>query len=484
MAKTKLRFLFIIVLIAACNSSSESSNATSTPTKVLESGQLNEVDATSTPTKVLDSGQLNENGPTQQQITSGILSEDTLHVPNCVPNQDWEEEAYSGFRYLYQLDSFRYTAIYRFIEEENYAHDELSLQVSGTHMNLVKEGEPYSLNIPSLLYERSHVTAINLQSNSKTEVITNEKNIWVSVSSDPGWAKFNRGEIEEVQNLVEVFGPQVIANWFAGLYGSSLGEVMPDDLQMMKKNEIINGREVIHYCWDEADTYLWHILFDAVAIGTSLEDIEFHVWTSKADSHLVRFAIKAKHSSDVFFELVEHDSSLDFLYWVEINDVGQDFDVEVPSINETIIDFQSIKTTAPPASSAPYNDFPLPNMAAAMDKELYFDASNGRNDPREYEIISGGNSRNFIDSSLRQGLDSFPMQQRHVIETELKMFEITNFYLDELVSRSWVLEDLLLELGVERLFLSFRRDEQKLLVVIEERPDKNTIVWAVVPPDD
>ncbi|MGD8815431.1 MAG: hypothetical protein PVI78_13240, partial [Anaerolineales bacterium] len=134
---------------------------------------------------------------------------DGISIPECVPDQSFPQEAL--FSDLYDMESYRYKALYQYKDGDTYAEGELAMAVLGVHSGgRINTLEVLTIPFPSWIYPRSHIVTYDLHTHRGTELIITEEGVWVNTDYEKGWVEYTIDEPNDLINVAEIFGPELI----------------------------------------------------------------------------------------------------------------------------------------------------------------------------------------------------------------------------------------------------------------------------------
>lgn len=407
-------------------------------------------------------------------------------VPACVPGEPqdelWFHEVIEAVApALLEMDSYRYRSVYYYKAGDLYPEEELALEVVGAHSGLVEPPEDAFAVLSSQVYRRSHVTVTDLHNNAQYEIIITEDGLWIRPPDSQGWVAIDGGSSSDLVNLPDLFNPQS-AIWML-VAGGTLAPGVTSDAPVMAEKETVGGTEAVHRCWPPGGGYLVH----APDLYTFLENVQIHLWTTPEDTELVRLAVVAQHTGERYFDegILEHDPPNDFVLWMELSDVNERVVIEPPPSGQVDLTLAAPVVEEPHPIEAPHNELPVPSGARPLDPQEYFapwDGDFSALPPREYMYESVGSY--FVDAYFGSGWANLPFDRRAVYETELDVYRLAAFFLDEMAKRGWQLKARFLQLGDTEVYLAFTRDEVILPIVIEESEENEAVFWAVLPPGE
>jgi hypothetical protein len=396
---------------------------------------------------------------------------DGISIPECVPNQPFPQQAlFSG---LDDMESYRYRALYQYKDGDTYAEGELAMAVLGAHSGgRVNTLEVLTIPFPSWIYPRSHIVTYDLHARRSTELTITEEGVWVSTDNEEGWVEYTIDEPNDLINVAEIFGPEMIF-WM-------LSELRAQEDPQIQENHVeLDGEDVIHYCWVmEGGQFLAHYFLDYRDLGTALNSPTIHIWVTELDRHLVRLALTGESPGAFYGEEIVHDTPHDFLYWLEILDINQEVTIEPPTPNEVILSFPAGQPGQSDPSQSTTGDIPVPEGAVEVDQET-FDELRSRDIPREFINIPEWTLRPV--SGFGQSISFFfPDYVQSIYETDMGVFEIANHYTDVLGVQGWDLHHDVLQLGELKFIVLFNRGNDIITLAITGIGEK-AVFWLLEP---
>jgi ligand-binding sensor domain-containing protein len=440
--------------------------------------------------------------PVLSTSPTSLLVTDSVTIPTCAEDGTGDTRAFNELLEslapsVYEMDSYRYRTLYRYLEGDRYADGELSVEVEGAHNGLLSSPAESILTFGSQSYEHSNVVVTDLHSGARTETIVTEDGFWVREEDNMGWVAFDPATPADLSNLAEMFSPQVILFMVGG--GGSLAPGARADTPAMMQVETLDGREVTHRCWilptyEDFDFNAYLIHWENTY--TFLSDAQIHLWTTEDDTQLVRMALTAKHGEErqglsdyaEEDEYTQHDPPRDFLLWMEISDVNTPVEIEPPPLDQIALTIPGERNPAADLST-PYNDLPLP--AGAEKVGVFGDEVEGwppermSTTPREYRWLDYTiRNEGVLDEYFGPGWDQIPADRRAVYEAEMDLPEAAAFYLDEMSRRGWSLKEKFYQLGLPVLYLFFERDGVTFPIILETNKAGTTSISTILPPAD
>lgn len=443
--------------------------------------------------------------PSPTQTPTPQPFSENIDLPECILDEQQDEFMKNDNRYesdFAEMDSYRYRAIYRYKSGEEYAEDEMSIEIKGAHSSLKNESEVGLFGFLSGIYRRSNIILTDLHSLTQSETILTEDGVWFQTSDDSGWIELPQSKPSPVMNFAELYSP--LASFFVrGPY--------PPDMKMMKRTESIDGIDVTHRCfkpeqYEDADepfnmiNYIWP---HSEGVFTGYQDTEIHFWTSQDDSHLLRLAIIGKEIVEIYSDYgnIEHDPPNDFLFWLELSDIDQPIEIIPPSSEDVSLKLPDKNIIQRLDVDAPYNQLPIP-----PDAELVSDSENkwlkevesnieefGITPetavlfrPREFMIYLNEFEYFLFDEKYHSYQYSIPENLHPIYETDMDTFSLIRFFTDNMSDLGWILDDAVLELlgDTSKLFLFFHRDNIILPIILEDRVEKRTRIEAFLPTEE
>jgi ligand-binding sensor domain-containing protein len=492
----------LVILIPACNQqTSQETTSAKSITNTATNTPIPTKTASPSPTVVPTRTESPSQTPTPQPLAV------TIDVPACVANETSDKKTFDAMLdlikpHLNEMESYRYHTIYQYQVEGEYPEEALSVEVEGTHAGRLPtiSSESDDPVLAANLYEASQVKLIDLRTGYHEEVIVNNNGFWAHVDGDSGWIEFAEADPADILILPDIFSPQSIATGGLEPYVSLISEQPP----LMSKTEEITDQEVIHRCWVvSAAKGFYDSAINHSNAYTILSEAEVHLWTSEEDTQFIRMAITGSHWGECIGDcdnLYQHDVQRDFLLWMELSDVGDAIEIEVPDEEQVALRIPLTGSESIGDVSAPISELPLPDDAIKIYKPYtggfdhrYFDyyPEDSGKDPREYPFIE---PREYLVASIvfvnelmetyaNQGWYHTPMNQRPNYQTEGGFTETARFYLDGMGQRGWQLKGNPLQLGMTELFLFFEKENIVFPVILSPDGTGGTFISAFLPPD-
>lgn len=474
--------VLITIILVACGRSQDELDATATQATVEQFATQTGEAPKSTPIPT----RMPSPKPVTPTATPQFVVEPVM-IPSCTGGESGDTTIFNELvdslaLNLFEADSYRYHTLYRYTAEDGYADDDLSIDVKGAHSSLPTSNDE-GFNYPSQTYERSHVALTNLTTMSNTELIVTGDGLWLRATDDPGWMALDSATSADMFNLMDMFSPPLVLSFMIGGGGLAPGVWAAEPT--MAQVETLSGQEVIHRCWllPEVDDGINAYLIHYESIYTFLNNAEIHLWTAEDDTQLVRLALAGDHVGERLgeYEGEMHDTPTGFLLWMEISDLDQPIDITPPDRDEITL---TITTDSGQADtvSAPINEFPLPADAELVG--VFGDSDTTPMVPREYSWL-------YFD--LRYGVPNYyygsgwydtPEDRLPAYETKMNLSQATAFYLDQMSSLGWSLQNTFLQWGQPMLFMIFERDGTTLPVILESGKPGVTQVGAILPPPE
>lgn len=477
----------LILLICACGPSQPENDPTAT--KPLSPTNTS-VPVSPTPTS------LPSPTPTPQPFQENFV------IPDCIPEDGHHTLNEGELSFEPELmESYRFRAIYRYKSGEEYAEDELSIELKGEYSGLLSEPESllYTAD-PSQSYSRSHTMLTDLNSMLLSESIITEQGVWIRALDGSGWIVLNQGSPSHFYNSAELFAWDEMVMSHVALFTS--------DSKMMKQAISIDGVEATHLCSkpDPIGNDTFNLANFNISHGegiyTILQDAELHLWTINEGTQVVRLAVKGTHIADFYsdFGYLEQDPPNDFLLWVEWSDINQRIEIIPPSSEDVVLTIPDEEGEQKIDSDAPYNQLPLPpdaDLVSDSEKEwleeiwsnIYESGITPENavifKPREYI----GVAYRFEDKLLSNKFDSrwynLPLDRRPIYETEMDGMSLITFYAEKMHDLGWYLDDAGFQLGSPNKYtLFFVRDNVTLPIILEDGGEKKSRIQALLPPNE
>lgn len=426
-----------------------------------------------------------------EELQDSISIPQSQNIPDtqaCVKDGSTDQLFFSDLMHeieptFYTMDSYKFSSIYQYIAEDNFAIEEISVSISASYSDLLEnfhENPFYPLGSQS--YENSHVLVRDLKNDSVTETITTAKGIWVRSDVDNNWVYLDNLTPANMINFAEMFSPDLVTFLVAG--GGTLAPGIRVEEVAMTKNEILHDREVLHRCWlSEPDSrqYLVHY----ANFYSYLSDIEVHLWTSANDTEMEQLLIRGKHIGDQLCDscpAVIHDESMDFVFWMEIFDKEEEIEVNPPSDSE--ISFITSQMTKPASDGQKntYNFLPLPDQATFIG--VYGEMEDAQPASREFIWPAYTFSGAVMDSFAIPSWWQLSEDQRPVYESDLTLSEVFAFYLENMGDLGWTLINNSIQINPSTYYLFYEQDGLLLSVILEKNIGGGTRISAILPPSD
>lgn len=432
-------------------------------------------------------------------------------IPECIADGSkeelWFDDAMEAlYPTMSEMESYRYRTIYRYKTSDDYAEDELSLEILGEHNGLLPEDEDYhSVDLISQRHESSHVTLTDLKTMAQIEAILTEDGVWIRPSLESDWIEIAGGSRWQFANPADLFSPWAVGFMLAG--GGSLSPGTRANIPLMTSTEVIDGVDVTHRCWkpepdydetaeisDQINSYLIH----RDSLYTFLGDTEVHLWTADDDTQFVRLAARGKQLSDRYWDygFLDHVPPNDFVLWVELFDVNQPLEIDPPAPDEIVQVIPDSKLDCTASSNISFSDLPLPSGAEKVleptweEIELDIEASGitSKNTepfrPREFINYISDFEHEQLGDHVGSNWYETPQDRISVHETDMDIESLISLYKEEMCKRGWDLKDAAFDTGLPRYYLFFTRDQVTMPVVLSAGPGQTSRIWALLPPDD
>ncbi len=392
-----------------------------------------------------------------------------ISIPDCLPNQSLPEEGF--FSGLFNMESYRYRTLYQYKDVDIYPVGELAMVIEGAHDGgRVNKFDVLTIEFPSWIYPRSHIVSQDLRTHEETELVITESGVWVKTDYQAGWIEFTIDEPNDLINVTEIFGPELILWMLSGIR-------LQEDTQVQESHIVLNGEDVIHYCWVEKDTqFLTHYFLDYRPLGTALNNTTMHIWVTELDRHLVRLALSGESPSDFYGEEIIHDTPFDFLLWLEVTDINREVIIEPPIPDNVKLTFPGGESEELPQPESTPDVIPIAEGAVEIDQDK-LDKLISRDIPREFINIPEWTLKSV--SEYGQSISFFfPDYKLPVYETQMGFFEIANFYTNVLEDQGWDLYHYVLQLGELKFILLFKKGGEIITLAITGSEGK-AIFWFV-----
>ena len=482
-----LLILLISVLFSACSLKEE-------PTETIPTSSLKH---TVTP-KASETGISTELTPTLRPTSTATpvqLKAEKLEFPACSPTEGVEElpldEVYDGIiPGLFEMESFKYRTIYRYLTGEAYSGEEISLEIQGEHTGHLPVNpdylmfDTYPIWLITQVYEQSRVRVINHHDGLKYETVVSEDGLWIRETEDEGWVEIDGGDSSRITIFPEVFSPQIGIFMLAS--GGSISTGIWSDRPVMQESTTINGEEVVHRCWKTQSGKLVHDVRD---VFTYLADIEAHLWTDEGNTRLYRIALRGTYIGNRFLGYINEASDPEgtFELWMDLDSVNETIEITPPTSEQVDVTIAIDTHESVVSATAPLQEFPLPENAVAVestDMFTYISEPSGAVVPREYFFFISWNTWGIMEENLWSAWDVSPTDLELTYCVDMSLIETIEFYTEELGERGWRLDDVRFQLGETRAFLFFSRDQVKVPILIAPIGDSRSTIWALIPPDD
>ena len=424
----------------------------------------------------------------EESATDDLVNPLAFDLPECVPGGDAQPQTYYTVTNqlwpdLMAWESYRYHAFYFYNSGDDYAENELALEITSARANRIGSIEDldiqgyYQIPLIQQVYTGNHTQVRDLKHGTQSEYVITEQGAWLKPQDDQPWLALTTAAPADLITSHDIFGPHFL-----------VGFVFYAEDSVMATTETVHDREVIHRCWAldplEGDTvgYILH----GIDLGTFFDGLEVHLWTAAEDTRLVRMALRGSHFGTRYFEEVEMlDPPHEFYYWIDVFDVNQPFEIEPPPESQISLSLPSEGVLPSTPIEVSSEAFPVPANSQLIDPDHPDDTDPYEAvRPREHYFETFELTDRVLTDHLGRSWYDFPAARQPVYDTDLSLGEVLAFYAEEMRARGWDLDRVVFQATGPRIFLVFTRDQVPALVIAERKEPGQTRLSLFEPPSE
>jgi len=412
----------------------------------------------------------------------------SVEIPECVPDGSggelWFHEALQATsERMSEWDSYRFRTLYEFLDNNDYAPEDLSVQVQGEYLGLhpIPEDDLFQYPMASQRYSYSRVMYTDLRTRKQSETVITPDGYWYLPPGESGWIAFKGAKRTELLQLAEMFSPEEIISPLSSEANFG-GPSVQADRMAFEKPETIEGKAVIHRCWvipnlDElGDAYINLNVF----VLTLLKNVTVHLWTADNGTELVRLILTGTHTGEYYHEqdFDLHDTTSQFILWLDIDKIDQAIEINQPAEGIIVATLPGSTSSQNEISNYSFNNFPIPKDVSQDSTDVSLSV------PLEFLDEKYNMESNVMSLYVGPAWDLITTDREVHYNTKLPITHLTNFYFDEMTQRGWLLAAKFLEAGLPRLFLFFQREQIVFPIILTPLPSGITLIEAFLPPTD